>query len=178
MEIVDLDLSGLKLVRVKVHDDARGFFKEAYHQPRYRDCGIPCEFVQDNHSYSKKGVLRGMHFQLEPAQDKLVSVLSGEIYDVVVDIRPSSPTYKKWMGITLNAKKHEQLFVPAGFAHGFFACEDAHVFYKMSAIYNPAMEKTFQYNDPDIGIQWPTKNPLISKRDQEAFSFKEIFACT
>lgn len=177
MEIIDLDLPGLKLVRVKIYDDERGFFKETYHMPRYRDLGIPCEFVQDNHSYSKKGVIRGMHFQTDPGQDKLVSVLSGEIYDVVVDIRPDSPTYKKWMSVTLDAKKHEQLFVPAGFAHGFFASEDAHVFYKMSSIYNPAMEKTFRFDDPEIAIEWPIQNPILSKRDLEASSFKEIFTC-
>lgn len=174
MEIIDLSLPGLKLVRLESFDDERGFFKECYRKPKYIDHGISCEFVQDNHSYSKKGVVRGMHFQTEPGQAKLVSVVSGKIYDVVVDIRPDSPYFGKWTGVHLDADRHEQLFVPIGFAHGFCAIEDAHVFYKVSSIYNPSTEKTFRFDDPAIGIQWPVQNPTASSRDLNCPAFKDL----
>ncbi len=176
MEIIDLDLPGLKLVRLDTFDDERGFFKECYRKPRYFENGIDSEFVQDNHSYSKKGVVRGMHFQTDPGQAKLVSVLSGAIYDVVVDIRPDSPYFGKWRGVHLDAGKHEQLFVPVGFAHGFCALQDAHIFYKVSSIYNPSTEKTFRFDDPHIRIEWPMQNLAASARDLNCPTFKEIFS--
>lgn len=175
MEIINLSLPGLKLIRLNVFDDDRGFFKECYRKPRYADYGIDCEFVQDNLSYSKKDVIRGMHFQSDPGQAKLVSVLQGKIYDVVVDIRPESPYFGKWEGVYLEADKHEQLFVPVGFAHGFCVVSDpgAHVLYKVSTVYMPSTEQTIRFDDPDLKIGWPTQQPLISPRDQAAPSFRE-----
>ena len=178
MEIINLSLPGLKLIRLNVSDDERGFFKECYRKPRYSDNGIECEFVQDNLSYSKKNVTRGMHYQSEPGQAKLVSVLQGKIFDVAVDIRPDSPYYGKWEGIYLDADKHEQLFIPIGFAHGFCVVSDqgAHVHYKVSTVYNSSTEKTFRFDDPDVKIEWPINTPMISERDQKSPYFKEAFS--
>ncbi len=168
MEIIDLSLPGLKLIRVHVFHDDRGYFKECYRKTRYSDGGIDCEFAQDNLSYSNKDVIRGMHF--DPSQAKLVSVLQGKIFDVAVDIRPASPFFGKWEGVYLDADRHEQLFIPAGFAHGFCVVSDkgAHVHYKVSSPYNPATEQSFRFDDPNINIQWPCRNPIISLRDQKA----------
>lgn len=177
MEIVDLSLPGLKLIRLTAYEDDRGFFKECYRRPRYFENGIEHEFVQDNLSYSKQNVIRGMHFQSEPGQAKLVSVLNGKIFDVVVDIRPSSPYFGKWEAIFLEANKHEQLYVPIGFAHGFcvMSKEGAYVHYKTSSVYDPSTEKSFRFDDPHIGIQWPIANPSLSPRDMECSYFKELF---
>ena len=178
MEIIDLSLPGLKLIRLNVFDDERGFFKECYRKPRYNEYGIECEFVQDNLSYSKKDVIRGMHFQTEPGQAKLVSVLQGEIFDVAVDLRPDSPYFGKWEGVRLSAENHEQLFIPIGFAHGFcvMSGQGAHVHYKVSSVYDHVTERTFRYDDPHVKIEWPTKTPVISARDQTSPYFREIFA--
>ena len=178
MEIIELSLPGLKLIRLQSFGDERGFFKEFYRKPRYIDNGIECEFVQDNLSFSKQGVIRGMHFQTAPGQAKLVSVLNGKIFDVAVDIRPDSPYFGKWEGVYLDADKHEQLFVPVGFAHGFCVVSNtgAHVHYKVSSIYDASTEKTFRFDDPSIAIEWPVKNPSLSLRDQNCPSFKEIFS--
>lgn len=178
MEIINLSLPGLKLIRLDVLDDERGFFKECYRKPRYTDYDIECEFVQDNLSFSKKDVIRGMHFQSEPGQAKLVSVLQGKIFDVAVDIRPDSPYFGKWEGVYLDADKHEQLFIPVGFAHGFCVVspEGAHVHYKVSNVYNPATEKTFRFDDPHVKIEWPTQSPVTSTRDKTSPSFQEIFS--
>jgi dTDP-4-dehydrorhamnose 3,5-epimerase len=178
MEIADLRLKGLKLISPTVIHDARGFFKEAYHEPRYSDGGIPIRFVQDNHSFSHKNVLRGMHFQSSPGQDKLVSVMQGKIFDVAVDLRKDSPTFGQWEGVYLDGELHQQLFIPFGFAHGFYVMspEGAHVSYKVSAPYDSTTEKTFRYNDPTVQIQWPGSNPFVSARDLNAPSFLEITA--
>jgi len=177
MEVIDLSLPGLKLIRLMTASDERGFFKECYRRPRYADFGIDCEFVQDNLSFSKAGVVRGMHFQSEPGQAKLVSVMQGIVFDVAVDMRPDSPYFKKWIGVRLDAAKHEQLYIPIGFAHGFCVISDegAHVHYKVSSIYNPSTEKGFRFDDPEIGIQWPVSNPSVSERDRISPSFKEVF---
>jgi dTDP-4-dehydrorhamnose 3,5-epimerase len=177
MEIIQLSLPGLKLIRLTSFDDERGFFKEFYRKPIYFDHGIECEFVQDNLSFSKKGVVRGMHYQTEPGQTKLVSVMNGEIYDVAVDIRPDSPYFGKWEGVHLSSDRHEQLLVPVGFAHGFCVTSDhgAYVHYKVSSPYDTATEKGFRYDDPDVAIVWPTKELFVSKRDQTSPTFKELF---
>lgn len=177
MEIIDLSIPGLKLIRLNVAEDARGYFKECYHAPRYQDHGIECPFPQSNLSFSKKDVIRGMHYQSEPGQAKLVSVLQGKIYDVAVDIRPDSPYFGKWEGVVLDAEKHEQLFIPIGFAHGFcvISPEGAYVHYQVSSPYNAATEKGFRFNDPLVKIDWPTKTPLVSERDQQAPLFQEVF---
>ncbi len=176
MEIEDLSLPGLKLIRINVSDDDRGFFKECYQKSRYVDYGIPCEFVQDNISFSKKNVIRGMHFQTDPGQAKLVSVMQGKIFDVAVDIRPDSPYFGKWEGVYLDATKHEQLYIPIGFAHGFSVISDegAHVLYKVSSSYNPQTERTFRFDDPEIKISWPVDKPVISARDQNSPFFKNL----
>ncbi len=177
MHIQDLSLSGLKLLTCAVHQDERGFFKESYRKSQFLSLGISCDFVQDNQSYSSRGTLRGMHFQRSPGQAKLVSVIKGKIFDVVVDIRPESATKGKWLGIYLEAEKHQMLFIPVGFAHGFCVLsEDAHLLYKVSSPYDPNEEKGFHFDDPDIGIIWPITKPILSERDLKAPSFKEVCA--
>lgn len=176
MEIDPLPLKGLLLVRPKFFKDSRGLFKESYQKNRYSSFGITCEFLQDNFSYSACNVLRGMHFQNHPPQAKLISVVEGKIFDVAVDIRPDSPTFGKWQGLYLDAEKHEQLFIPEGFAHGFCVVspQGAWVHYKVSNIYNPKQEQTFRFDDPDIAIQWPICDPLVSERDQKSPFLKEL----
>ncbi len=175
MHIVELPFQGLKLIKPQVFHDERGFFMESYRQPLYEEGGIDCAFVQDNHSFSKRGTIRGMHFQQAPGQAKLISVGVGEIYDVVVDMRPSSSTFGKWFGIALDAKQHEQLFVPIGFAHGFCVLsEEAHVFYKISSVFDPKQERGFRFDDPEIGIEWPIPAAFVSQRDRNSPFFREV----
>lgn len=175
MQVVDLEIPEVKKIIPKVFYDDRGFFLESYHAPQFLHWGIPTQFVQDNHSFSCRGTLRGMHFQNNPGQEKLIRVISGEIYDVVVDIRPRSPTFKKWIGIHLDGKSHHQVYIPKGFAHGFCVLsETAHVAYKVSHVYDPQTESGFLWSDPEIGIQWPIKSPLVSERDMKARLLKEI----
>lgn len=165
--------SGVQIIQLKNFPDNRGSFRECYKKPLYLERGINCEFVQDNHSFSKKDVIRGMHFQ--GGQAKLLTVISGVIFDVFVDIRPGSPTYGKWQGVLLDAEESTQLFLPGGFAHGFAVLsEEAHLFYKVSEIYNPQEERTLRYDDPTVGIEWPIANPIISERDQNAMSLKDM----
>jgi dTDP-4-dehydrorhamnose 3,5-epimerase len=172
-----LGLEGLVCVQPQVFADDRGFFFESYHQERYQKMGIACDFVQDNHSRSVYGTLRGLHYQSTPGQAKLVRVLSGRIFDVAVDIRPQSPTFGQWAGVYLDAEKHAQLFVPVGFAHGFCVVSDvAEVAYKVSALYNPSTECSIAWNDPAIGVEWPVKDPLLSARDMQASSWAQFCA--
>jgi dTDP-4-dehydrorhamnose 3,5-epimerase len=175
MEIVELPLAGLKLLKPRLFTDERGFFRECYRENLYAAHGITTPFVQDNHSYSVQGTLRGMHFQAKPGQAKLVSVVVGEIFDVVVDIRPDSPTFRKWFGVSLDGKKGEQLYVPVGFAHGFYvASPSAHILYKVSHYYDPEQERTFRFDDPEIGIAWPVQNPLLSAKDLNSSSLRSL----
>ncbi len=177
MEVTDLPLAGLKLIKPQVFRDERGFFVENYRESRYQPAGISARFVQDNISLSAKNTVRGLHFQSSPGQAKLVTVSEGSIYDVVVDIRPDSPTYKKWLGIELDGENHHQLFIPVGFAHGFCVLsEQARVHYKVSSDYNPDTEKGFRWDDPEIGVRWPVAHPLVSSRDQRCPRFSEIFS--
>lgn len=172
MHIIPLALAGLKKICPCRYEDARGFFQETYRKELYAQHGIGVDFVQDNHSYSKKGVVRGMHFQRSPGQAKLVGVVSGRIFDVAVDIRLSSPSFGKWEGVYL--EKGEQLWIPVGFAHGFcVVSRDAHVIYKVSAPYDPAQEVGFAFDDPDVGINWPILSPVVSERDRYQPAFKE-----
>ena len=174
MKVDKLSLTGAKLLSPRVFKDARGFFFESYREDICCDAGLPL-YVQDNHSHSTKGVIRGMHFQSEPGQAKLVRVAVRKIYDVIVDIRKDSPTYRQWEGVYLDAKSHMQLFVPVGFANGFQVVSDeAHVLYKVSSPYSAATEKGFRFDDPDIAIKWPEESSLISERDLEAPFFKEL----
>ena len=177
MEIKDLSLPGVKFIRPKIFHDDRGFFRETFREPLYREAGIDCGFVQDNHSFSKKGTIRGMHFQRTPGQAKLVTVMAGKIFDVFVDIRPNSPTFGKWDGVYLDAELGEQIFVPVGYAHGFCVVSDhAHVCYKVSHIYDPREERNFRFDDPFVGIHWPIETPLISDRDRQSPLLKEAIA--
>lgn len=177
MEVVELPLAGLKLVKPRVFADSRGFFLETYQANRYAEAGVDCTFVQDNHSRSVKGTLRGLHFQSHPGQAKLIRVGQGRIYDVAVDIRPSSPTFGQWQGVYLDGETHHQLFIPVGFAHGFcVVSEIADVLYKASANYDAATECTIRWNDPEIGVEWPIDSPILSARDQAGPPFAEFRA--
>lgn len=175
VDVIDLPLAGLRLVTPRVFRDERGSFVETYRQTSYRAAGIDVAFVQDNHSRSQRGTLRGMHFQTTPGQAKLVRCAAGVIFDVAVDIRPGSPTYGHWHGVTLDAEQHHQLYVPVGFAHGFCVLSDtADVAYKVSSTYDAATERGFHYADPDVGIAWPITSPLVSGRDQAAPRLRDL----
>ena len=150
----------------RVFSDDRGYFLETWNSSRYEQAGIPGSFVQDNISFSKKGVLRGLHFQYPQSQGKLIQVLSGEVVDVVVDIRIGSPTYGQWLGEVVSESNHMQIYVPPGFAHGYCVTSEAALFsYKCTDFYNPATEHGIIWNDPDIGIDWPTAEPVLSPKD-------------
>jgi dTDP-4-dehydrorhamnose 3,5-epimerase len=168
MNVIPTSLSGLLIIEPKVFGDERGFFFECFHSQRYRDAGIDAEFVQDNCSRSCRGTLRGLHYQLTQPQGKLVYVTRGEVFDVAVDLRRSSPTFGKSVCIALNERNHRQLYVPPGFAHGFcVTTESADFAYKCTAFYNPADERTLLWNDPDLRIDWPEVLPrIISPKDQ------------
>jgi dTDP-4-dehydrorhamnose 3,5-epimerase len=172
VKVIDLELNGLKLVQPDVFGDERGFFLETFSAPRYAAAGIDATFVQDNHSRSVKGTLRGLHYQSEPGQAKLVRVSLGKIWDVAVDIRPDSPTFGRWQGVVLDDQKHEQILVPIGFAHGFCVLSAAaEVQYKVSSPYEGKTECGLNYADPDLNIAWPVASPLLSARDQQNESF-------
>jgi len=160
-----------EVVRVEpaVHRDDRGFFLEVYHERKFLEGGLPGTFVQDNHSYSIRGTLRGLHAQIRKPQGKLVRAVVGEIFDVAVDIRPGSPTFGRWVGEILSGENFHQLWVPPGFAHGFCVLsETAHVQYKCTALYEREDEVAILWNDPGIGIEWPMENPLLSPKDAAA----------
>ena len=172
MQITDLTLAGVKLIQPRVFRDGRGFFIETYSEPRYVQAGIDVTFVQDNHSRSVRDTLRGLHYQSSPGQAKLMRVATGRIWDVVVDIRPTSPTFGKWEGAVLDAEDHAQLFVPVGFAHGFCVLsESADVVYKVSSPYNSATECSIRFDDLELAVAWPVKLPIVSDRDLKAESF-------
>lgn len=176
MEFIDLSIAGLKLVIPRLFQDERGFFYESYKSAPFAEQGINPIFVQDNASFSKRGTLRGLHFQSDPGQAKLVSCVQGEIWDVAVDIRPNSPTFMQWESVTLDDQSHKQLYIPVGFAHGFCVLSDtARVHYKVSAPYDPQTESSIRWNDPDLKIAWPVNNPILAPRDKVSPFFKEIF---
>ena len=169
------DLEGVLLIQPAVHTDSRGRFFESFQKERYKEIGIEEEFVQDNHSVSKKGVLRGLHYQVNSGQDKLVRVTQGEIFDVAVDIRKQSPTYGKWWGLSLSETNNLQLYIPVGFAHGFCVLsESAEVLYKCSDYYSPEDERGILWNDPDLAIDWPIKDPILSEKDAVYPLFSEL----
>jgi dTDP-4-dehydrorhamnose 3,5-epimerase len=155
------------LIESQVFEDERGFFFESYQKQRFEAAGIGYDFVQDNHSRSRQGVLRGLHYQIRQAQGKLVRVISGEIFDVAVDLRRSSPTFGQWMGISLSAHNKRQLWVPPGFAHGFYVVSEwAEFFYKVTDYYAPQWERTLMWNDPTVNVQWPVSGePIVSPKD-------------
>jgi dTDP-4-dehydrorhamnose 3,5-epimerase len=161
-------LPDVLIIEPRIFADDRGFFVETYHAPRYRAAGIDVAFVQDNHSRSVRGTLRGLHWQTAPhPQAKLIRVLAGEIVDVAVDIREGSPTFGRWVAVTLSADNFRQLYIPTGFAHGFLVTSDvADIEYKCSDVYDPGSERGLMWNDPEIGIQWPVTDPILSPRDR------------
>jgi dTDP-4-dehydrorhamnose 3,5-epimerase len=160
------ELEGVLLIEPTVHLDSRGRFFESYEKEKYLELGIRENFVQDNQSLSNKNVLRGLHYRINPEQAKLVRVVKGEVFDVVVDIRKSSPTFGKWQSFILSSNNFLQLYVPVGFAHGFCVLSDvAEFLYKVSEYYSAEKEKGIIWNDPDIGINWPISNPILSDKD-------------
>lgn len=172
MNALPARLAGLILIEPRVFNDDRGFFLESYHKPRYAAVGVDVDFVQDNHSFSRKGTLRGLHFQTSPGQAKLVRCVRGTIWDVAVDIRPDSATFGQWEAFELDARSHRQLFIPTGFAHGFCVLsEEAEVLYKCSSIYDGTTESGLAWDDPDLAVAWPVTNPVVSARDQGNESF-------
>ena len=168
-------LDGPVLLEPQVHGDERGFLVETFSSDAWRELGIEAEFVQDNHSRSSAGILRGLHFQTEPGQAKLVRCLRGRIWDVAVDLRRGSPTYGEWEGYELDDELHRQFYVPVGFAHGFCVLSDvADVHYKLSSTYDPATEAGIAWDDPEVGIEWPLDEPLLSERDRAAPRLAEV----
>ncbi|MES1173854.1 MAG: dTDP-4-dehydrorhamnose 3,5-epimerase [Myxococcales bacterium] len=177
MRVIDLELNGLKLIRPEIFGDERGFFLETYSAPRYQAAGIDVPFVQDNHSRSVKGTLRGLHYQSAPGQAKLMRVSLGRIWDVAVDIRPGSKTFGRWQALELDDEKREQLYIPVGFAHGFCVLSDvAEVQYKVSTPYDAKTECALSYADPELNVGWPVTAPLLSARDMSAESFASFRA--
>jgi dTDP-4-dehydrorhamnose 3,5-epimerase len=166
MEKVPTALPGVVELRPKIFRDPRGFFLETYHREKFAELGITADFVQDNHSRSSRGTLRGLHYQLPHAQGKLCRVIEGEVLDVAVDIRLGSPTFGKWTSVVLSAEHSNMIYVPAGFAHGFLTLsESAQFLYKCSDVYAPKDEHGIAWNDPDINIAWGIDNPLVSEKD-------------
>lgn len=168
-------LSEVLIIEPQVFKDGRGFFLETFHHEKYAECGIDRPFVQDNHSHSQQGTLRGLHYQLGHAQGKLVYVVTGEIFDVAVDIRKGSPTFGKWVGVTLSAENKHQIYVPEGFAHGFcVVSETADVMYKCTDIYSPEDEGGVLWSDSEIGIKWPVNAPILSEKDGQYPNLSEV----
>jgi dTDP-4-dehydrorhamnose 3,5-epimerase len=177
MQITPTSLADVFLIEPKVFGDDRGFFMETYQAQRFAEAGLPTSFVQDNHSRSRQGTLRGLHYQIQQAQGKLVRVVIGEMFDVVVDIRRSSATFGRWVGTILSAHNKLQLWVPPGFAHGFYVTSEwAEVLYKTTDYYAPEWERTIRWDDPDLGIEWPLVGgqfPLLSAKDAQGKSLRE-----
>jgi dTDP-4-dehydrorhamnose 3,5-epimerase len=177
--ISPVDIPGPLVIEPKVFGDERGFFLESWNEARFKDAGLDLAFVQDNHSRSAKGVLRGVHFQNPNPQGKLVRVVSGAVWDVAVDLRASSPYFGKWFGIELSAANKRMFWVPPGFGHGFLTLEDGTDFlYKCTSLYEPASEQSLQWDDPAVGIDWPLGDivPQLSQKDREGTAFDQIKA--
>jgi dTDP-4-dehydrorhamnose 3,5-epimerase len=175
MNVKDTPLAGLLVIEPRVFRDERGMFWETYHARRYAEAGIADPFVQDNASRSVKGALRGLHYQLKRPQGKLVWVVRGEVFDVAVDIRKSSPTFGKWYGLRLSGDEPKQLYIPPGFAHGFCVLsESAEFAYKCTNLYAPDDERGIMWNDPDIGIDWPVAEPRLSPKDQRFARLRDV----
>lgn len=175
MNVIQTEIPGALIIEPKVFGDARGFFLETFQAQRYRDAGIRESFVQDNHSRSARGVLRGLHFQKQHPQGKLVSVTRGEVFDVAVDLRKDSPAFGRWVGVALTEDNHRQFYVPPGCAHGFcVVSEFADFQYKCTDYYHPQDEGALIWNDPDIGIRWPLENPVLSAKDAAAPRLRDL----
>jgi dTDP-4-dehydrorhamnose 3,5-epimerase len=166
MQITTANIEDVLIIEPQVFQDERGYFLEVYRLNRFKSAGLPDRFVQDNLSFSVKNTLRGLHFQVTRPQAKLVQVISGEIFDVAVDIRPTSPTFGHWVSVLLTENNKRQVFIPEGFAHGFYVLSDgAHVAYKCSDFYDADDEGGIRWSDPAIGIEWPATHPLVSTKD-------------
>jgi dTDP-4-dehydrorhamnose 3,5-epimerase len=175
MKIIDCPLEGLKVIELDVHGDSRGFFVERFHVKRFAEAELPHIFMQDNHSRSAPGILRGLHYQYAPPQGKLVGVIRGLVWDVAVDIRPKSSTFGKYYGVELSGDNGRLFWIPPGFAHGFCVLGDepADMLYKVTGAYNAIGEGGIQFDDAELAIKWPINNPEISKRDKEQPSFSD-----
>jgi dTDP-4-dehydrorhamnose 3,5-epimerase len=174
-ERLETKLDGVVLLEPQVYGDERGFMVETYRRDAWGELGVDVDFVQHNHSRSGRGILRGLHFQTEPGQAKLVRCPRGTIFDVAVDLRRGFPTYGQWEGHVLDDERHRQLFVPAGFGHGFAVLSEiADVTYLLSSTYDPATESGIAWNDPDVGVEWPVSDPLLSERDRQAPRLAEV----
>lgn len=178
MEVIHTKIADVKIIQPKIFGDARGFFLETFEKKRYQEMlNIDYDFVQDNHSRSTKGVLRGLHFQKNNPQGKLVRVVRGEVFDVAVDIRPDSPTFGQWEGIILSEENKTQFWIPPGLAHGFVVLSDIADFeYKCTDYYNSTCEGCLQWDDPEVAVDWPIKQPLLSDKDRKGKRLKELFA--
>jgi dTDP-4-dehydrorhamnose 3,5-epimerase len=166
MKVLNTEIPGVIIIEPDVFGDQRGYFMELWNQRRYAEAGLDVNFVQDNLSYSTRGVLRGLHFQNPNAQGKLVYVLQGEVFDVAVDIRVGSPTFKKWVGVTLSSENKRQFYIPEGFAHGYCVLSETALFaYKCTDLYDPSAEGGIRWDDPGIGIDWPVNKPILSNKD-------------
>lgn len=175
MKVLPTDLPGVVLIEPAVYRDQRGFFLETYHAGKYRAAGVEGIFVQDNQSHSVRGTVRGLHAQRHRPQGKLVRVLRGEIFDVAVDIRRSSPSFRRWVGVRLSAESFLQIYIPPGFAHGFCVLsETAEVEYKCTELYDPADEFGILWNDPELDITWPVREPILSEKDRTAPRLAEL----
>jgi dTDP-4-dehydrorhamnose 3,5-epimerase len=175
LNAVPTKLPGVIILEPRVFRDVRGYFLETWNQSVYEAVGISAPFVQDNLSFSTRGVLRGLHYQHPSAQGKLVSVVHGEVFDVAVDIRLGSPTFGQWVGVTLSSDNFRQCYVPPGFAHGFQVMSESATFsYKCTARYEPRHEGTIRWNDPDLAIDWPIRSPVLSTKDADAHGLREV----
>lgn len=175
MNVIETELPGVLILEPRVFGDKRGFFMETWQQQRYAEFGLPSNFVQDNLSFSSRGVLRGLHFQNPNPQGKLVQVLQGSVYDVAVDIRRGSPDFGRWVGCTLSDDNRRQFYVPPDFAHGFCVLTDTALFsYKCTDYYSPENESSIRWDDPEIGIEWPLKEPSLSEKDKSAGFLQDL----
>ncbi len=175
MNVTKTKLPGALILEPRVFGDPRGYFFESYNALRYQEAGIKEVFVQDNVIFSRKGVLRGLHWQKPYSQGKLVSVATGTVVDIAVDIRHGSPTFGQWVAVELSEENHRQFYIPAGFAHGFCVIsETAHFVYKCTETYHPEYEHTIMWNDPDLNINWPISTPQISEKDQKGVRLRDI----
>lgn len=175
MKVHDTPLAGVRLIETRTFRDGRGHFLELWNERRYAEAGLPDRFVQDNVSVSRKNVVRGLHYQHPHGQAKLVTVLEGEVWDVVVDVRRGSPTFENWYAAVLSEENGMQIYVPEGFAHGFAVLsERAVVCYKCSDLYDPEAEQTILWNDPGIGIEWPVDDPVLSEKDAAGLRLRDV----
>ncbi len=175
MKITETHLPGVLLIEPEVYGDARGFFMESWNLKRYFEAGIKANFVQDNLSLSRQGILRGLHYQWPKPQGKLIQVLRGAVFDVAVDLRRGSPTFGHWVAYELSAANHRQLYIPEGFAHGFCVLSEEALFaYKCTDFYSPETEYSLRWDDPDLGITWPVTEPRLSDKDRNGYFLKDL----